>query len=100
MKSSRKYVPLTQGNGLNPNHDRSSTERDVPHEFGFLRNKLNSRGRKQLTFFLYVYSCNHGRIRSGRTPCVDNESGMCKAGFPGDDAPRAVPSDAGRKAET
>ena len=25
---------------------------------------------------------------------VDNESGMCKACFLGDDAPRAVPSDA------
>ena len=31
--SSRKYEPLTQGDGLNPNHDGSSTERDVPNEF-------------------------------------------------------------------
>ena len=49
MKSGRKYVPLTQGNGLNPNHDGSSTERDVPHELGVLRNKSISRERKQLT---------------------------------------------------
>ena len=32
LKSSRKYEPLTQGNGLNPNHDGSSTERDVPKQ--------------------------------------------------------------------
>ena len=34
-----KYEPLTQGNGLHPNHDGSSTERDVPNEFCVLRNK-------------------------------------------------------------
>ena len=29
LKSSLKFEPLTQGNGLNPNHDGSSTERDA-----------------------------------------------------------------------
>ena len=33
LKSSRKYQPLTQGCGLNPHHDGSSTERDEPNEF-------------------------------------------------------------------
>ena len=57
--------PLTQGNGLNPNHDGSSTERDVPNEFCVLRNKSLSRERKQPTFFLFVYACKHGQRRSG-----------------------------------
>ena len=50
-KSGRKYEPLTQGNGLNPNHDLSSTERDVPNDFCVLRNKSLSRKRKQPTLF-------------------------------------------------
>ena len=45
LKSSRKYEPLTQGNGLNPHHDGSSTERDEPNEFCVLRNKLLSRAK-------------------------------------------------------
>ena len=67
LKSSRKYEPLTHGDGLNPNHDRSSTEHDVPNEFCVLRNKPLSRERKQPTFFLSVYSCEHGRRRFDRT---------------------------------
>ena len=59
--SSRKYEPLRPGNGLNPNHDGCSTERDVPKEFCVLRNKSFSRERKQPTFFLSVYK--HGRRR-------------------------------------
>ena len=47
LKSSRKYVPLTQGNGLNPHHDGSNTERDVPNEFCVLRNKSLSRERDE-----------------------------------------------------
>ena len=66
LKSSRKYEPLTQGNGLNPNHDASSAERDVPNENCVLRNKSLSRERKQLTFFLSVYSCEDGQRRSDR----------------------------------
>ena len=55
-------------NGLNPNHDGSSTERDEPNEFSVLRNKFHSRERKQPTFkqptfFLSVNSCKHGRRR-------------------------------------
>ena len=66
LKSSRKYERLTQGNGLSPSHDGSSTERDVPNEFCVLRNKSFSRERKQLTFFLSVYSRKHGQRRSDR----------------------------------
>ena len=56
--------------------------------------QITLKGAQTAHIFLTVYSCNHARIRSGGTPCVDNKSGMRKAGFPGDDAPRAVPSDA------
>ena len=58
-----KYEPLTQGNGLNPNHDGSSMERDVPNDVCVLRNKPLSRERKQHAWFFY--SCKHGRRRSG-----------------------------------
>ena len=37
LKSSRKHVPLTQGSGLNPNHDGSSTERDVPKQSSHIK---------------------------------------------------------------
>ena len=50
-------------NGLKPNNDGSSTERDEPKEFFVLRNKFHSRERKQPTIFLSVYSCKHGRRR-------------------------------------
>ena len=69
-----KYESLTQGNRLNPNHDGSSTERDVPNEFCVLRNRSLSRVRKQPTFFLSVYSCKHGRRRrSDRARCSQRE---------------------------
>ena len=61
LKSSRKYEPLTRGDGLIPNHDGFSAERDVPNEFCVLCNKPLSREREQLTFFLSVYSCKSGR---------------------------------------
>ena len=77
LKSSRKYEPLTQGNGLNPNHDGSSTEGDVPNEFCVLRNKPLSRERKQPTFF-----CPFTRVN------------MAEEELSGDDAPRAVLSNA------
>ena len=32
-----KYEPLTQGKGPNPNHDGSSTERDVPKQSSHVR---------------------------------------------------------------
>ena len=48
---------ITQTHHTNPN-------RDVPNEFCVLRNKSLSRERKQPTFS--VYSCKHGRRRSGR----------------------------------
>ena len=32
-----KYAPLTQGNDLNPNHDGSSSERDVPKQSSHVR---------------------------------------------------------------
>ena len=67
LKSSRKYEPLTQGDGLNPNHDGSSTERDVPNEFCALRNKSLSRERKQATFFLSVHSCSVSTLKSPAT---------------------------------
>ena len=51
-RDSRKYEPLTQGDGLNPNHDGSSEERDVLNEFCVLRNKPLSRDRKQPTLSL------------------------------------------------
>ena len=61
--------------GLNPNHDGFSTERDVPNEFCVLPNKSLSRERKQPAFFLSVYSCKHGRRRrrSGRARSSQRE---------------------------
>ena len=50
-------------NGLNPKYDVFSTERDEPNEFIVLRNKFQSRERKQPTFFVSVHSCKHGRRR-------------------------------------
>ena len=67
------YESLTQGNHLNPNHDGSSAERDVPNDF-CMRNKSLSRGRKQPTFFLSVNSCKHDRRRrSDRARCSQGE---------------------------
>ena len=51
-----------------------------------------TRERAQPVLFLSVHSCEHGWKRIGRTR--GNDSGMYKADFPGDDASRAVPSDA------
>ena len=73
---------------------RTHHHKQPPHTNTHQTNKSLSKERKRPTFFLSFNSCKHGRMRRGRTPCVDNESGMRKAGFPGDDAPRAVPSDA------
>ena len=60
LESSANHDPLTQGDGLNANHDGSSTERDVPNELCAFRNKSLSRELKQPTFFLSVHSCKHG----------------------------------------
>ena len=42
LKSSRKYEPLTQGNGLNPNYDGSSTERDEPKQSSHVKHAFRS----------------------------------------------------------
>ena len=77
-----KCEPLTQGNGLNPNHDGSRTERDAP--------KQSSRVRVQCTLifacctikgivyllpthFLSVHPCKHGRRRGGSGRCSQRE---------------------------
>jgi len=47
-----------------------------------------------LSFFLSRCSCELARSSQGvilmEAQVIDNGSGMCKAGFAGDDAPRAV----------
>ena len=58
-----------------------------------LRNKSLSRERKQLTFSLSFIRANMAKEEVTRC-VVGNDSGMHEAGFPGDDAPRVVPSDA------
>ena len=91
MKPSGTYEPLTQGDGLNPNHDGSSTERYVPNEFCVLRNEPLSRERKQPTFFLSVYSCEHGQLTEGshhwhsRGPHGCHDSTVFAAHFRGQD---------------
>ena len=37
LKSSRKYEPVTQETGLNPNHDGPSTERVVPNQSSLVK---------------------------------------------------------------
>ena len=96
--SSRKCEPLTQGNGLNPT--TRSPVRSVMYWSAIF----------PLAFSLNFVCCatNHyqGSVYSPHSFCpfipanmaedevaalvVDNGSGMCKAGFAGDDAPRAV----------
>ena len=66
-------------------------------ELCMLRNKFLTRERTLPTHFLSVHSCEHGWKRSGRAR--GNDSGMYKAGFADDDAPRAVPSDARHQTE-
>ena len=57
-----------------------------------LRSKLPSKERVLCTHFLPDHSCKPGEELAELV--VGNDSGMYKAGSPGDDAPRAVPSDA------
>ena len=92
-----KYEPLTQGHGLNPNHDGSCTERDVP------KKSLHVRVSCTLNFACCTIKGEH----IAHTPCpsipanmaeeevaavvAHNESGMCKAAFFAcDDALRAA----------
>ena len=70
MKSSRRYEPLTQGNGLNRNRDGSSTE-NGPQSF-CLSISANM-AEEELTELV-----------------VDNDSGKCKARSAGDEGPFVV----------
>ena len=59
-----------------------------------LRNKFLSRVRTQPVLFLFRSSLQNMAGEELAHHVVGNDSGMYKAGFAGDDAPRAVPSDA------
>ena len=73
---------ITQTHDTNPN-------RDVPNDFGVLRNKSLSRKCKQPTFLVNSY-------KEVAVLVVNNGGGMCKAGFfAGDDALRAAGNDSG-----
>ena len=89
VKSSRKYEPLTQGNGLKRNPDLSSTECDVPNEF-CVAQQINLK-RAQTVHILPFIRVN--MAEEGLTRCaVDHDRDMSKARSAGDEA-RCVDND-------
>ena len=78
------YEPLTQGNGVNPNHNGSITERDVPKQSSHVREKcaLNV-ACCESNFYQWSVCCphtscpsipaKHGRRRSERARCSQRE---------------------------
>ena len=96
-----KYEPLTQGNGLNPNYDGSSTVRDVPKHISHVRVQCTLNFAcctikgEWIALILFVRPSLQTRPKKKWQSSSSVTTVVCaRLVLAGDDAPRAVPSDA------